>query len=37
MTCLMNYLPEERGELQSPALDALAKQQRDQICALHDR
>ena len=37
MTCLMNYLPEERGELQSAAMEARAREQRDQISALHDR
>ena len=37
MTCLMNYLPEERGELQSAAMEARAREQRNQISALHDR
>lgn len=37
MCCLMNYLPEERGHLQSAALEALAAKERGDILGVHER
>ena len=37
MSCLMSFRPEERRELQSPALEATAAGERAAILGLHER